>query len=156
MILKACPVCVTLFETEVARQIYCGDKCRHKVENERRREKKKVWERANYPLTRKTRVASSLRWQHKNREHMRQYKRRSRLWETYRITPEQVDAMFEAQSGLCALCGELLPQRYHIDHDHVTGKIRGLLHDQCNRGLSLFGDNLERVEKAVKYLREKS
>lgn len=75
----------------------------------------------------------------------------------YNITIETYKKLHDAQKGLCAIC--LNPeQSIHriflaVDHDHKTGKIRGLLCDKCNRGLGQFKDNIEILEQAIKYLK---
>ena len=43
-----------------------------------------------------------------------------------------------------------------IDHNHETGKVRGVLHNSCNRAIGLLGDNPNRLEALAKYLRETS
>jgi hypothetical protein len=60
----------------------------------------------------------------------------------YGITPEYYRALLLAQNGVCALCGEPETQTLKgtlislsVDHDHKTGKVRGLLCIRCNRGL---------------------
>jgi hypothetical protein len=71
------------------------------------------------------------------------------------ITLKEFEAMREAQNACCKICGRHeseFMQVLHVDHDHVTGKIRGLLCYDCNRALGQFKDNLERVRSAVKYL----
>jgi len=59
--------------------------------------------------------------------------------------------MYEAQKGCCALCNE--PEEKFawlcIDHDHETGRIRGLLCPNCNRGLGLLKDNASLLQKAA-------
>src|SRR5690606_32802259 len=53
--------------------------------------------------------------------------RRAWLRRAYGITPEQVDAMFAAQGGRCAICDGDDPGRsWSVDHDHVTGAVRGV------------------------------
>jgi len=80
-------------------------------------------------------------------------RRRSRLKHLYGITPEQYDEMFDAQKGVCAIC-EAPPnkKRLNIDHDHKTGKVRGLLCAPCNRWIGRMGDDPERILQAVAYL----
>lgn len=65
----------------------------------------------------------------------------------------------KAQNNRCAICG-----KHHkdekmslaIDHKHGTGKIRGLLCHHCNKGLGMFGDSSNILERAARYLRHHS
>ena len=59
-------------------------------------------------------------------------KRRWSLHTRYRITVAGVDALYEKQAGACGLCSKELHGKYHIDHDHSTRKVRGLLCHRCN------------------------
>jgi hypothetical protein len=68
----------------------------------------------------------------------------------YGITAADYDAMVEAQGGLCALCNERKPQ--HVDHDRLTGRIRGVLCSCCNQGLGNFRDNVAALKAAIDYL----
>ncbi len=64
-------------------------------------------------------------------------------------------AMFLQQNGNCAICGtnqSQLKRELALDHDHATGKLRGLLCDRCNVGLGMFQDNKERLLQAIQYL----
>lgn len=65
--------------------------------------------------------------------------------------------LHEAQSGLCAICGAAAQTgaRLNIDHDHLTGAIRGLLCRSCNWGLGHFRDNVETMAAAIDYLRQR-
>lgn len=67
------------------------------------------------------------------------------------FTPELYDKLLEKQQGLCAICGEHMG-RTHSDHDHVTGKPRGLLCHKCNMGLGLFRDSSMILRAAAEYL----
>lgn len=74
------------------------------------------------------------------------------------MTLEQYDELFYEQGGGCAICGSEESGRsttdwLHVDHDHVTGEIRGLLCNRCNVGLGSFTDDLELLLNAVEYLR---
>jgi hypothetical protein len=86
----------------------------------------------------------------RNREHLMEYKRGKR----YGLLPGQFEEMRERQSNLCVICKEdLRPGKAtHIDHDHVTGKVRGLLCGKCNRGLGCFRDSPTFLLNAVEYL----
>ncbi len=70
-------------------------------------------------------------------------------------TQEEVDAIFESQGKKCAICQSTEPKglNWHLDHDHLTGKNRGVLCGICNRGLGYFKDNVETLHSAVKYLK---
>ena len=79
---------------------------------------------------------------------LRSYHRRR-----YNLTLEQVNEMAEAG---CAICGTTdWPGRHkrpHVDHDHQTGRVRGILCSECNTGLGKFKDNPAFLEAAVRYL----
>lgn len=76
----------------------------------------------------------------------------------YGLTLAQKLATIEAQSGCCALCGKPFgttgQRRPHIDHDHTTGVVRGIIHGGCNTALGLMGDDLASVLKAAEYLKK--
>lgn len=73
----------------------------------------------------------------------------------YGISLDEYNEMLENQRYKCAICGnedEVEGRRLAIDHCHETNKIRGLLCGKCNRGLGLFYDNIDLLEKAKQYL----
>ena len=71
----------------------------------------------------------------------------------YGITVNDYNSMYENQGGLCLGCKRgNNGSRFHIDHCHTTGKVRGLLCNNCNRGLGLLGDSIVNLEKAISYL----
>ncbi|MEA2498411.1 MAG: hypothetical protein QOH26_816 [Actinomycetota bacterium] len=72
------------------------------------------------------------------------------LKQRFGIGAAEVDAMIEAQGGLCALCREA--PAVHVDHDHKTGKVRAILCEPCNGGLGQFKDNPRTIERAIEYL----
>jgi hypothetical protein len=79
------------------------------------------------------------------------------LKRTYGISIEEFEAMFEAQGKVCAICRDncnrSTSERLCVDHDHVTGEIRGLLCFQCNVGLGKFRDDSQLLEQASDYLK---
>lgn len=59
------------------------------------------------------------------------------------------------QRGACKLCGKSKPLfELDVDHNHRTGKVRGLLCRGCNHGIGWLGDTLDKLERAMHYLRE--
>ena len=98
-------------------------------------ERSRAASRASYARKR----ADPARW----KKHLE--KNRRLLLRQYGLTPEQYEALYNAQRGLCAICGKPpYPGRggmLCVDHDHVTGEIRGLLHRRCNAGLGALGDD---------------
>jgi hypothetical protein len=70
------------------------------------------------------------------------------------MTIEQYDAMLEAQGGGCFICGR--PPRddisLHVDHDHSTGGVRGILCFCCNNALADFQEDRLLLRKAADYL----
>jgi hypothetical protein len=72
----------------------------------------------------------------------------------YGLTPEQYDAMHEAQEGLCAICSnyQVGVNSLSVDHCHTTGSVRSLLCMKCNSALGLLNDDPELLTKARHYL----
>lgn len=69
----------------------------------------------------------------------------------YGIGQREVDELLAEQGGVCAICGADNPE--HVDHDHRTGHIRGLLCFNCNGGLGQFRDNVDYLTSAITYLK---
>jgi hypothetical protein len=59
--------------------------------------------------------------------------------------------MLAEQEGSCKVCG--MPGKLHVDHDHETGAVRGLLCGGCNHALGHAGDNPNVLEALANYLR---
>jgi Recombination endonuclease VII len=78
----------------------------------------------------------------------------------YGVDPDTYDRMLSEQGGVCALCKkpETMKNRKNlcVDHDHQTGKVRGLLCQRCNQGLGWLGDTVEGLEAAIEYVRSRA
>ena len=128
---------------------------RHRLKNlERYRRIKREYARS--PEERKKRTAYMRIWRSKNRikhnqmareshqrnKHKHVEKRRNyHLLKKYGISSLDYEKMFVAQNGLCMICEKnkhLGRRRLHVDHCHVSGKIRGLLCSKCNGSLGWF------------------
>ncbi len=98
-------------------------------------------------------------WALDNKQHLNEWRRKNwveagRRFRRRGATQELYDTLYEAQKGCCALCNE--PEEKFawlcIDHDHDTGRIRGLLCPNCNRGIGLLRDNSQLLRKAAEYI----
>ncbi|MBB4744479.1 hypothetical protein BJY16_007938 [Actinoplanes octamycinicus] len=69
----------------------------------------------------------------------------------YGIGQAEFDALLADQGGVCAICGAPDPQ--HVDHDHRTGRVRGILCFNCNGGLGQFRDDPVFLANAITYLK---
>jgi hypothetical protein len=78
--------------------------------------------------------------------------RKSHLWTCFRLTPEDYTVIEAFQGGVCAACGRRETRRLAVDHDHKTGKIRGLLCWVCNRALGMMRDRVDVAEGLALYL----
>ena len=144
------------------------DRGRGSVNKVKRTERARRWRAANPEKVR----AQDVKNRAKNRtnpDYVEKARKRAREWyrthphrrlattlSKYDLTPAEFAAMAEAQGGVCAICEQPEPTRSRlaVDHDHVTGSVRGLLCHFCNQGLGLLGDDPARVEAAAAYLRE--
>lgn len=93
---------------------------------------------------------------------MAAYQRKWSLRDKYNLTPEQFEQMMKDQDGKCAICKcditgvedtRKRKLKAHIDHDHKTNKVRGLLCDTDNKAIGWFYDDIERMESAIAYLK---
>jgi hypothetical protein len=129
-----------------------------KVWREANKEAISAKSKANYeadPEKFKTKV---YRHRQKNLDAIRKRDRRASLKKLYGLTPEDYETMKANQSGGCAICGRTVVgnkrhQCLHVDHDHATGKVRGLLCHTCNTGLGAFKDSPDLMAKAADYLK---
>lgn len=78
------------------------------------------------------------------------------LKKKYGISLEEFNQMVEKQNGCCAICGkhhsENFMQSLCVDHDHKTGRVRGLLCRRCNAGIGNLNDSIQLLQNAVAYL----
>lgn len=112
-------------------------------------------------------IARVADWQRRNADRHRAYqqerrqqpevKRKNReghLRRKYGMTMAEYDALLERQGGVCAICGR--PPRddisLHVDHEHETGAIRGLLCFRCNNAVGDFDDDPVVLQRAADYL----
>lgn len=81
-------------------------------------------------------------------------RREQRLVKKYGMTNEDYCAMVDAQMGACLICEEVQVDRtsFHVDHCHGSGKVRGLLCQQCNQAIGLLRDDVKIITAAARYV----
>jgi len=133
---------------------------------EKRREYKRLYREKNreklrayfreYGKKHKDKLREQYReWVKKNPDKVKTSYDKYYLKTQYKIIPEEYARILDEQGGRCASCGRtknVFKARFCVDHDHETGKIRGLLCHNCNIGIGNLGDTIEGVRKALAYL----
>ncbi len=87
----------------------------------------------------------------------RERARADRLRRLYGLDPEDFQRILRSQAGRCAVCGTTTPagKGWHVDHDHETGTVRGVLCTRCNCLLGHAKDSVTTLRSAIAYLTEK-
>lgn len=116
------------------------------------------WREKNPEAARLSRNASMRRWAAANPELHAARSRDSHLKSKYGISSAAYDAMLVAQGGGCAICqAPQNPSRRHaVDHDHSTGKVRGLLCLRCNVTVGVLEKRKDLLTKAAAYLAKRA
>lgn len=163
-----CPVCGTVFENTPARlPKYCSVACQNQgmargtigaTEHTCSRCEKTLpidqfrLRPSGRPLSwcKPCTQANAQQWMKDNPERARHHGARYRSG----MSLETIAAMYATQGGLCAICRAVEPvgKRTHLDHNHRTMRIRGLLCQNCNMALGMLHDDLDVVRAMVAYL----
>ena len=155
---------------------YCSSECRIRGRKEDKymknyyKDNKERWERteeknARRNELRRKKYKEDEEYRNKLKEKSKKYNQRkpeirlkSRL-KKYNLTIEGYNNILEKQNYKCAICGSDVPNttatnRFYVDHNHKTGKVRGLLCTKCNMGIGQFNDDIELLKKAIEYLED--
>ena len=81
-----------------------------------------------------------------------EYKLKKRL-KRYGLSRQEYTLLLERQKGRCAICRGVFEKEPHIDHNHNTNKVRGLLCGHCNAILGYARDNPDILNQAREYLK---
>jgi hypothetical protein len=134
-------ICIECLRSHM-RNLYASDKDKY-------RNRKRQWAVDN-PEKYK---AKSKKWNDANKDKNRE----SVLRRKFGLTLEDYSTMLKNQDNKCKICKidqSLLSKNMYLDHCHKTGKVRGLLCNQCNSGIGLLKDSIIVLESAIKYLKE--
>ena len=170
---RNCNWCNTEFYTQNAQKLHCSDTCANKSRYSRKREKpnflknKAILERKRRAmLPQKTNYCSccgveierkkmycELCRVDRNKINISKSVRRNTLRKKYGITPEEYEFLLHKQKGVCKGCGNPPNgKRLSVDHDHKTGKVRGLLCNHCNIAIGYVNDSPSILQNLIDYL----
>lgn len=114
--------------------------------SEKERERKKIYRQKN---------AEKIRDKNKIYRKVNAEKIRDRILKyKYGISLEEYNLMFERQNGCCLICKEQPKKGLVVDHSHNTGKVRGLLCNDCNTGIGLLKETPQFFINAIEYLQK--
>ena len=136
-----CKTCNTLFKARRIDAKYCSAKCKYKD-----------WVKNNPEKA----YATQKKFRDTHKEYTIGRQRKYHLKKNYDLTEEQYKFLLEKQNGCCAICGTNKPtgkwKVFAVDHCHITNTIRGILCNECNRGIGLLKDNAVLLMKAATYI----
>lgn len=125
--------------------------------------KRKEYRKQYYIKNKQKSIKQSANWNSNNKEARKntifkyesskkgKMAKRKKVLKKYGLTLENYETLYKNQEGKCAIC-ETHYEVLCVDHDHKTNKVRGLLCKSCNKGLGIFGDTENGVQKALQYL----
>lgn len=174
----SCVWCKTLFTPRHGKhKRFCTKKCNHKFFNRNRTRKptplKKCvscnqpftpklgggrWEATLYcsPLCKKTYTYSKMYKDIPGYVYTPRAKEVKTRFDKVNISRDKKQQLLESQGGVCKICKKIRSDTlsgWHLDHDHTTGRVRGVLCRGCNLGLGNFQDSMERLLEAAEYLK---
>lgn len=108
-------------------------------------------------ICRPCRNQKSKLWKEENQQRNYEIYKNYSLKERYGLDLSQYHVLLQGQNHKCKICGdyvETYSRSTHVDHDHKTGKVRGILCNNCNTGIGKFRDDTTILQKAIDYLNE--
>ena len=114
--------------------------------------------RAYYELNKEKIRKYHKEWRLKNPNKYSEKNKDSHFKRRYGISSKDRDDLALLQENKCLICNKTFSKKvkWCVDHDHKTGKIRGILCDKCNRGIACFEDTVTFLEGAIRYLNQKA
>ena len=119
-------------------------------------EKRRAYSAAYYDKNREKLCTQQGVYRAANKDRIKKYDKQYQRKRKYGITSDEFVALLEKQKGCCAICCKVLEEGRdtHVDHDHKTGKVRGILCRDCNLGIGLLSDSLTLLCRAISYLKQ--
>ena len=90
----------------------------------------------------------------RNKQASLNYSRVYHLQRKFNLSPDEYKKKLESQGGVCAICKNECTRALAVDHNHITGQVRGLLCNKCNRGIGYLSDSIDLLQASIDYLNE--
>lgn len=123
------------------------------------KDKIKEYSKKYYKQNRTDIISSVITWSAENPDKVKEYAKRSKAKLRYDLSSEEYAIKLAQAAGICEACGRRekavykgLLKNLSFDHDHKTGKVRGVICSGCNHALGLLDDNVEILRKLTIYL----
>lgn len=135
----------------------CG--CTRRVDEQVKKEQRKQYKHDYFQLNKEKIYERVHAHQKKQREedYQKYGMDRYHIKSKYGLSIEEYQKLLSKQNNLCAICGcEILDKqnRPHVDHNHITNKVRGILCHNCNVGIGHLKDSVVLLKNAIKYLED--
>jgi len=118
--------------------------------------REEIKEKRNTPEARAKKKPLDKKWRDKNKANKKIYD----FKRNYGITQKEYNEIYLRQGGVCAICGnkEIIKingkvKSLSIDHNHITGEIRGLLCHYCNVAIGILKEDISIFQKCIEYLK---
>jgi len=112
-----------------------------------------------YQLNKEERCKKQKEWAHIITENGIPIDREKYIWRVYKLTGKEYANLLIIQEDSCAICKSVFDTKaftkkaVHVDHCHTTGKVRGLLCNNCNAGIGYMKENISTLQSAIEYLK---
>ena len=148
-----CEKCGQSFKPRQSTQRFCSERCRKQAERRRRYERERL-DHELYKEPCKWCGKPHNRAAHTCSNECSQQRCRYKAYGIHSLA--ELNELKARSGGHCEICGKpeaaAAKGTLHCDHDHATGKPRGMLCMHCNQALGKFGDDVSLLYKAIKYL----
>jgi hypothetical protein len=121
--------------------------------DEEKKEKRRKYQQVYNKQYKKNSREYSRQYYQDNKGNCQEMMRQWHLQHKYGITLDDYNERLSTQNGGCAICKEVVTHTLHVDHDHITKLIRGLLCNRCNHVLGLVRDNEDILKSMILYLK---
>jgi hypothetical protein len=101
----------------------------------------------------------ALKKAHAEKPEVKEYIKEWKLKVRYGITTEDYNKLFDKQHGCCAICGKHqseFKKALHVEHNHKTGNVRGLVCSTCNTIIGLFYEDITILNNTINYLQNEN